>query len=122
MPMTLLGQFILTVEIYDLDNKSGQILLELSNDQGEKYLGVIQPLTDNKCIIIIENLKQGKYSFRYFHDENENENLDTNWLGIPKEGFGFSNNAEVFFSPPLFEKTIFEFEENMVLRCTPKYY
>jgi uncharacterized protein (DUF2141 family) len=37
-------------------------------------------------------LKTGEtYAIACFHDENGNKTLDTNWLGIPKEGYGFSN-------------------------------
>ncbi|MGB1242482.1 MAG: DUF2141 domain-containing protein, partial [Chitinophagales bacterium] len=39
-----------------------------------------------------------------YHDENENWELDRNWIRIPKEMFGFSNNAKAKFSPPSFEE------------------
>jgi uncharacterized protein (DUF2141 family) len=42
-------------------------------------------------------------------------------MGIPKEGFGFSNNAKGTFGPPSLEKMIFEVEENMSVKCTPTY-
>lgn len=120
--MTLLAQFTLTIEINKLKNNKGQILLEFCNEHGEKELGVIQPPVDNKCLILISNLKPGKYTFQYFHDENENEILDTKWMGIPKEGFGFSNNAEAKFSAPSMEKRVFELKGNMTQQCNPKYY
>ncbi|MFA6618934.1 MAG: DUF2141 domain-containing protein [Candidatus Neomarinimicrobiota bacterium] len=122
IPLTLLAQFTLSIEINDLKNDNGQILLEFCNEQGEKQLGIIQPPLNNQCIMIIPDLKAGKYTFQYFHDENKNEKLDTNWLGIPKEGFGFSNNAEERFSAPSIEKRIFEIKGNMTQKCSPKYY
>ena len=42
-------------------------------------------------------------------------------MKIPKEGYGFSNNAKGTFGPPAFEKTIFEINENTVLKCVTKY-
>lgn len=42
----------------------------------------------------------GRYAIVVIHDENENQKLDRNLLGIPKEGFGFSNNPRVVFSAP----------------------
>jgi uncharacterized protein (DUF2141 family) len=111
----------LTIEINDLRNSNGQILLEFTNEKGEKITGIAQNITDNKCVIVVNNLKQGKYAFKYFHDENKNENLDANWMKIPKEGYGFSNNAKGTFGPPAFEKTIFEINENTVLKCVTKY-
>ena len=45
-----------------------------------------------------------------FHDLNENDIHDINFLGIPKEPYGFSNNAKALFSAPDFEKTLFDFD------------
>jgi uncharacterized protein (DUF2141 family) len=44
----------------------------------------------------------GKYGVAVIHDENENQKLDRNFLGIPKEGFGFANNPRVLLSAPSF--------------------
>ena len=38
------------------------------------------------------NLPKGKYAISIFHDVNDNEKLNSNLLGIPKEPYGFSNN------------------------------
>lgn len=54
--------------------------------------------------LTFESLPFGKYSLSIFHDLNENVELDTNFMGIPKEPFGFSNNAMGAFGPPGFEK------------------
>ena len=45
---------------------------------------------------------------QHFHDENSNEELDTNFIGIPKEGFGFSNDAFGKFGPKKFKEWLFE--------------
>jgi uncharacterized protein (DUF2141 family) len=97
-------------------------LLELSNEEEERVVAVTGDISENRCLIVIENLEPGKYSFRYFHDENMNEKLDTNWLGIPKEGFGFSNDPKITFGPPSFEKTLFELEGSEVMTSKPKYF
>ena len=49
----------------------------------------------------------GTYVIGYYIDANENEKLDTNFIGIPKEQFGFSNNARGTFGPPNFESASF---------------
>lgn len=46
----------------------------------------------------------GEYAVAVLHDENENQKLDRDFLGIPTEGFGFSNNPHVFLSAPSFKK------------------
>ncbi len=122
IPLISFSQFTLTIEINNLRNSKGQILLEL-NDENEKMLmGISEKIVDNKCIIVIENLKSGKYAFKYFHDENKNKKLDSNWMGIPNEGFGFSNNAKESFGPPSFKKMIFELKQTTKLKCTPAYF
>ena len=122
MSFSLDTQFTLTIEIKGLQNSHGQVLLEFSNEKGEKIMGITQKIDDKKCNIVIDNLKPGKYSFKYFHDENKNENLDCNWIGIPIEGFGFSNNAKGTFGPPPLKNTIFELKQSTTVKCTPVYY
>ena len=50
------------------------------------------------------------------HDENENNKLDTNFLGIPKESFGCSNNAKGFMGPPKWEDAKFEISNKDVVQ------
>ena len=53
-----------------------------------------------------ENLPPGDYGVAAIHDENSNHKLDRNFIGIPKEGFGFANNPHVGFGPPAFKQAI----------------
>ena len=59
-------------------------------------------------------LEEGTYSIGFFIDKNDNEKLDTNFLGIPKEQFGFSNDAMGRFGPPSFEAASFTLQEATV--------
>lgn len=54
--------------------------------------------------VTFDGLPPGRYAIAAFHDENGNGEFDTNFLGLPKEGYGFSNNAAVRFGPPSFEE------------------
>ena len=47
--------------------------------------------TQARCDFL--DIPPGKYALAVIHDENMNGKLDTNPIGIPKEGYGFSNNA-----------------------------
>jgi uncharacterized protein (DUF2141 family) len=47
------------------------------------------------------------YAAAVFHDENMNGKFDKNIIGIPKEGYGASNNPERRMRPPSFEETSF---------------
>ena len=122
IPLLSIDQVTLTIEIEELRNNNGQLHLELSNENEERLVAITEDISEYRCVIVIENLEPGNYSFRYFHDENMNEKLDTNWLGIPKEGFGFSNDPRMTIGPPSFNKTLFELSESQVMKSKPRYF
>lgn len=121
-PMTFLNaQSNLTVEIIKLESNKGVVIVDLV-DQNEKSVADQRcKITNNKCTIIFKGLKNGQYAIRYFHDENENKELDTNILGIPKEGFGFSNDAMGNFGPKDFSEWLFKVSGDTMIRMTTKY-
>ena len=55
----------------------------------------------------VPTLPFGEYAIAVYHDKNKNGKLDTNFLGIPKEGYGFSNNARGRFGPASWEDAQF---------------
>ena len=115
------AQFTLTAEITGLRNNNGNLLYELF-DQNKKSLKVgTELISNNKCVVVMDNIKPGKYGFNYIHDENKNKKLDTKMLVIPKEGYGYSNNPVAKFGPADFEKWIFEVKENTKLNCKITY-
>ena len=71
---------------------------------------------------IFDNLPAGDYAISVMHDANKNGKLDTNMVGIPKEGFGFSNDAMGTFGPPDFEKAKFAVPASQGIFITLKYY
>jgi uncharacterized protein (DUF2141 family) len=82
-------------------------------DRGEKggaapgiTEGTIQMVQPGSVTYIYE-LPPGTYAIGIFHDVNLNNKMDNNFLGIPAEQFGFSNNASALFGPPDFEDAAF---------------
>lgn len=59
---------------------------------------------------VFAEVPPGRYSMAAFHDENDNGKLDTNWLGIPKEGLGSSNNAKGRLGPPSWKDASFAYD------------
>jgi len=57
--------------------------------------------------VTFTDLPPGEYAVSLLHDENGNEKMDTNFLGIPREGYGTSNNAAAIFGPPKFKDARF---------------
>ena len=56
-----------------------------------------------KSAVVFSNLGPGRYAAVAFHDENGNGRLDKNFLGVPAEPYGFSNNVQGFLGPPAFD-------------------
>ncbi|WP_234364307.1 DUF2141 domain-containing protein [Lunatibacter salilacus] len=56
-------------------------------------------------------LPEGRYAVSAFHDHDGDGKMRTGAFGIPKDAYGFSNNAKGFFGPPAFEKAAFNFEK-----------
>ena len=57
-----------------------------------------------------EDIPPGTYAMAVVHDENMNGKLDTNWLGIPTEGYGFSNDAQGVVGAPSFSDASFPYD------------
>jgi len=55
---------------------------------------------------VVWNLPPGNYAVAAIHDENRNAKLDRNFIGIPREGFGFANNPHVGLSAPPFHAAV----------------
>ena len=83
-------------------------------DRGEK--GGAAPGIMDGTIVMVEagtstfeyELPAGQYAVGIFHDVNLNNKMDNNFLGLPKEQYGFSNNARALFGPPSYEDAAFE--------------
>ena len=58
--------------------------------------------------VVFADLPAGVYAVSVFHDENMNEKLDKNFMGVPKEGYGASNNPKKKMGPPNFDETKFQ--------------
>ena len=62
---------------------------------------------DGMLTYTVQNLPKGKYAISILDDENANSDLDR-FLGIPSEGFGFSNNIRPLFSLPDYDELTFD--------------
>jgi uncharacterized protein (DUF2141 family) len=60
----------------------------------------------HEATAVMENLQPGDYGVVVIHDENENKKMDRNFIGFPKEGFGFANNPHVGLSAAPFTASI----------------
>jgi uncharacterized protein (DUF2141 family) len=66
--------------------------------------------TPGKTVCTFHNLAAGRWAVSVFHDANDNGKLDRNSLGIPTEGYGFSNDAQGAGGPPSFDQAAFNYD------------
>lgn len=103
-----------TIVFTNLKNKKGKILIAVYNKPGDfakknkSYTAKsITVNGENTAAVVFENLPAGVYAIAAFLDENENGKLDTNFLGIPNEQYGFSNNARPLMRAATFNEAAF---------------
>jgi len=102
------GQGTLDVTVDGIRETEGTIWIGLFTNEADfphkAADGKVVAVKANTAHVVFENLKAGDYGLSIFHDANNNGKLDKNAFGIPKEGFGFGNNAMGTFGPPSFSK------------------
>lgn len=97
-----------TVIVKNVKTQTGNIRVGIFKDEKsflkEAFIGKVVKAEKGEITVVFDNIPAGKYGLSVIHDENENGELDSNMIGIPKEGFGFGNDAMGTFGPPDFEK------------------
>ncbi len=125
------GVGTLVVQIEGLRNMEGSIALSVfrsaagfPDDTGTVFRSATQELTGEATPVFhFDTLHYGHYAISILHDENGNGTMDTGFLGVPSEGFGFSNNPRIGFGAPSFESCRFRFDgPEMTLRITLRYF
>jgi uncharacterized protein (DUF2141 family) len=91
-------------EIAGINSDKGKIYIQLfkgeqNYDQGKAESALIKAAAKGTITIIFNDLAAGEYAVRFFHDEDNSGELETNLFGLPVEGYGFSNNAKPNFGP-----------------------
>lgn len=112
IPFCAMCQTKLQVTVTNIKGHKGNIIIGIF-DSNENFLkkpldGRMAKASGDSITVVFENLKPGKYAVSVLHDANKNKDLDKNKLGIPKEGFGFSNNVLGAMGPPSFERAIID--------------
>ncbi|HUB07511.1 MAG TPA: DUF2141 domain-containing protein [Myxococcales bacterium] len=77
-------------------------------DEAKALRRTTAPIDGSPATCVFEDLPPGTYAVAAFEDENGNGKCDRNFLGIPKEPVGVSNDAKGTFGPPPFDKARFQ--------------
>jgi uncharacterized protein (DUF2141 family) len=116
----------LTIQVTNIKNDKGKIGIAIYNSEKDflkkHYEAKSTKAMMGQATIVVENLPIGYYAISLIHDANENDKMDTNLIGIPKEGFGFSNNVMGTFGPPSFEKAKVEVRSDKSISILLKYF
>jgi len=109
----------LTVTVTNLKSDSGVVRLAIYDkasafpDNADKaYDKAIAEVENGKATIVFKGIPHGTYAISAFHDANNDGVLNKNAFGIPKEGYGFSNDAMGSFGPPSFDAASFRVSES----------
>lgn len=120
------GQSKVVVQITNFENNKGVAIVCLHNN-AKAFSGKGAPLAcervtvDNKtATAVFEAVPEGDYAVSVVHDENNNQKFDTNFLGIPKEGYGASQNNLPFAAAPKFDANKFSVKGNGVISVNIK--
>ncbi len=115
------SQYNLLVKVHGIQNTNGQIELSIYNDAnvfpevGKTYKMVRIDSKESEIIYEFKDLPAGEYAIATYHDENNDNECNTNLLGVPTEAFAFSNDFRPFLSAPDFSDCSFKVTQNMEL-------
>ena len=120
----------LTVVVNGIRHQKGQICMRIyANEKGfplsdtsEVQSGCTR-ITGTSVTKHFYGLKRGTYAVAVVDDQNSNQKLDSDFFGIPKEGFGISNNPTVSIQTgtPKFNKSSFAVTKNTIINIKLKY-
>ena len=105
----------ISVIIKDIKTPKGQILMGIYKDDVSfdkeipyKKVQAFKTKISNGILVVEVKLEPGKYGISLMDDENFNGKMDYNFIGIPKEGFGFSNYYHTGLTKPKLNSFAFE--------------
>ena len=105
----------LTVHVSDIRKDEGMLRVAVCDrdhfTEAEcAYKGAAAP-ENGAATITIRDIPPGVYAVQAYADTNNNDTLDTNWIGWPKEGMGFSNDAQMHHGPPDYDAAAIKLSE-----------
>ncbi len=118
------------VDVGGLRSGKGQVMCALyssadgfAKEGGKALANTSSRISNGQAVCNFNGMLPGTYAVAVIHDENSNGKLDSNFMGIPKEGVGASNNAKGHFGPPKFQDAAFQFPGgHLGIRIAMTYY
>ena len=120
------AQTKVTVQVTNFENNKGTCFICLYNNaaafsgKGGPVATATVGIANKTATASFENVPEGTYAVSVIHDANNNGKFDTNFLGIPKEGYGASKNKLPFAAAPKFEENKFTVTKNSMIALNIK--
>ncbi|SFZ93901.1 Uncharacterized conserved protein, DUF2141 family [Flaviramulus basaltis] len=109
----------ITITIENITNNNGHVILSLHTEdtfmKGQGIQMEKSDIVDGKIKVTFKNIEAGTYAIMALHDENDNNRMDFEDNGMPKESYGMSNNPATF-GPPQFASAKFDLKEDLEMK------
>ncbi|WPP50857.1 DUF2141 domain-containing protein [Catalinimonas niigatensis] len=106
-----------TVVVNGIESKEGSIQIAFFStkasfpDEKPYKANKLSLNESGEVTLIFKDIPFGEYALAVYQDKNDNDKLDTNLVGIPKEPYGFSNNHNPKFSRPNYDEAKVEIRQ-----------
>jgi uncharacterized protein (DUF2141 family) len=119
MPVSVLTMLaaaggMLTIDVGNVRNAEGVVRIDVCTQDlflkdDCRFVGEA-PARAGVTTVTVRDLPAGAYAIQAYHDENRNRKVDRNFIGLPKEGVGFSRDARIRLGPPKWADAVFAFD------------
>lgn len=113
------------LSVTNLRSDKGFVLVSLfkdgvgyPDDANKAFKTAKVSIKDKKASVLFPGLPSGTYAISILHDENNDQKMNKSFLGLPKEGYGFSNNVIGAFGPPGYIRASFRHTQNALTQVT----
>jgi uncharacterized protein (DUF2141 family) len=107
--------YSILITVHDVRHSEGTITVDLHGDDPDKFLGkgerldrIRAPAVEGETQICIPVVEPGVYAFALYHDEDGDTKFDKNFIGLPAEPFGLSNDPPIRLAKPKHAECAFE--------------
>ena len=100
----------LSIQVENIRSANSNVIVAIYDSAAtfldmERHVIIAEPADAAGPIeVVFDDLPPGDYAVAAYHDENASGEFDTNFLGLPEEGYGFSNGTQAGLGPPDFEE------------------
>ena len=123
-PLLGYSQHNIEVKVEQVPSSYGNINVALYNTDSSflntesAFYSMSVNATEGTTTLVMSDIPEGTYAIALYHDEDADNELKTNWLGIPKEKVAFSKAKMKTFGPPKYKECSFEVAKDVQLKIS----